>query len=361
MLASVVLAACGAGGTEAAGDAPIASDGLRVVKVASGLGRITHATAPRSEPGRLYVVQKEGRVVVLDGGRVRSQPFLDIADVVGSEGNEQGLLSMAFHPDYPQTPLVYVNYTNRDGDTRVVELPVRNGVVARDRARELLQVAQPYANHNGGQVAFGPDGKLYVGMGDGGSAGDPENRAQNLDSPLGKVLRLDVDDPGARWELVAYGVRNPWRFSFDRSKGDLWIGDVGQGAWEEIDFLRRGARLPVNFGWDVREGTHSFEDKPFTPGGRVVGPVFEYSHSQGCSVTAGFVYRGQRVPGARGRYFLGDYCSGTVWSMRVANGRRVGLRREPFTLPQLTSFGEDARGELYLLSDDGSVFRLARS
>jgi glucose/arabinose dehydrogenase len=362
VLLAGLLAACGgsAGTGDAASVAPVGADGPRAVRIVSGLGRLTSATAAPSEPGRLYVVQKVGRVLLVQGRRVRSQPFLDLSDLVGSDANEQGLLSMVFHPDYPSRPRVYVNFTDRRGDTRVLELRVRGGRAVRAGARELLSVDQPYQNHNGGQLAFGPDGLLYVGMGDGGAGGDPENRAQSLSSRLGKLLRLDVDRPGADWQMVAYGLRNPWRFSFDRLTGDLWIGDVGQNAYEEIDYLPRRAGLPVNFGWDVLEGTHGFEDKPFTEGGRVVGPIFEYSHDNGCSVTGGYVYRGSRLPSIRGRYFFGDYCSGIVWSMVVRNGRRAGLRREAFRVSTLTSFAEDARGELYLISDDGSVYRLAR-
>jgi glucose/arabinose dehydrogenase len=196
-------------------------------------------------------------------------------------------------------------------------------------------------------------------MGDGGAGGDPENRAQDLSERLGKLLRLDVDRPGAEWELVAYGLRNPWRFSFDRETGDLYIGDVGQGAWEEIDFLRGGARGLVNFGWDAFEGNHVYEEKEPNGAGRLVAPVAEYSHDAGCSVTGGYVYQGEAVPAARGRYFYGDFCSGIVWSTEVRDGEVSRPRREPFTVDSLASFGEDARGELYLVSLDGAVYRLA--
>jgi glucose/arabinose dehydrogenase len=196
-------------------------------------------------------------------------------------------------------------------------------------------------------------------MGDGGSGGDPENRAQNLSSRLGKLLRLDVSREGARWELVAYGLRNPWRFSFDRETGDLWIGDVGQGEIEEIDYLPRDHQGLVNFGWDVFEGSRPFEDKEPNPRGELVGPVAEYDHGEGCSVTGGFVYRGEAIPAAQGRYFYGDYCSGNVWSLALRDGRATDVRRHDFTVEGLSSFGEDAAGELYLVSLDGQVFRLA--
>jgi glucose/arabinose dehydrogenase len=331
---------------------------LRLVKVASGLASPVFVTATASEPGRLYVVEQAGRVRVLQAGRLLPDPFLDIVSEVRS-GGEQGLLSLAFHPRYASNRLFYVNYTNRNGDTRVVEYRARaNGEP--ERVRELLAVEQPYSNHNGGQLAFGKDGQLYVGMGDGGSGGDPENRAQNLDSRLGKILRLDVDRPGADWQIAGYGLRNPWRLSFDRRTGDLYIGDVGQGEWEEIDYLRR-SRLDelANYGWDVFEGTHSFENKSPNGAGSLVRPIYEYSHNQGCSVTGGYVYRGARVKSAKGRYFFGDYCSGTIWSLVVRNGKATKVKRHPFKVQQLTSFGENARGELFLVSQGGTIYRLA--
>jgi glucose/arabinose dehydrogenase len=291
-------------------------------------------------------------ILVLEGEELGEEPFLDVRDLVTS-GGEQGLLSVAFHPDYEQNRLFYVNYTDLQGDTRVVEYEATGG--PQTRRRELLFVDQPYANHNGGQVVFGPDGLLYVGMGDGGSGGDPENRAQNLSSRLGKLLRLDVSREGATWEMVAYGLRNPWRFSFDRETGDLWIGDVGQGEIEEVDYLPRDTQGLVNFGWDVLEGTQPFEDKEPNPRGELVGPVAEYGHDQGCSITGGFVYRGQRIPAARGLYFYGDYCSGLVWTFDPEEER---IRLLPFEVQGLSSFGEDAAGELYLVTLDGALFRL---
>jgi glucose/arabinose dehydrogenase len=319
-----------------------------------------HVSAPRSQPGRLYVVEQAGRILLAVNGRLRA-PFLDIRPLVQS-GGEQGLLSVAFHPAYAKNRRFYVDYTDKNGDTRVVEYRAnRAGTAALPRtARQLLFVKQPYANHNGGQLAFGPDGRLYVGMGDGGSGGDPENRAQNLREFLGKLLAIDPLRRGARWQIVGYGLRNPWRFSFDRANGDLYIADVGQGAWEEIDYLPRRSPGLENYGWDVFEGRARFENKAPNPAGRLVGPIEVYGHDQGCSVTGGFVYRGAAVPAARGRYFYGDYCSGNVWSLRVQGGRAVDVRREPFTIADLSSFGEDARGELYATSLSGRVWRLAR-
>jgi glucose/arabinose dehydrogenase len=337
--------------------APGSGRGLRLVRVTAGLDSPVHATSAPGEPDRLYVVERGGRIRVLEGGRLLSEPFLDIHEQV-TAGGEQGLLSVAFHPDYGQNRLFYVDYTDVRGDTVVEEYRARDGAPP-EPVRELLYVDQPYANHNGGQLAFGPDGLLYVGMGDGGAGGDPANVSQKLSSPLGKLLRLDVNREGADWEVAGYGLRNPWRFSFDRETGDLWIGDVGQSELEEIDFSAAGRRGLVNYGWDVFEGSQVYEDKDPNPAGRLVRPIAEYSHSEGCSVTGGHVYRGEDVPAARGRYFYGDYCSGFVWSLVERDGQASDVQRARFEVPGLSSFGEDARGELYLVSLDGSLYRLA--
>ncbi|MGH3028162.1 MAG: PQQ-dependent sugar dehydrogenase, partial [Gaiellaceae bacterium] len=259
--------------------------------------------------------------------------------------------------EYETNRLFYVNFTGPQGDTRVREYRADGPQPVATRV--VLIVSQPYENHNGGQLVFGPDGLLYVGMGDGGSGGDPENRAQELSSRLGKLLRLDVDTPGADWEMVGLGLRNPWRFSFDRATGDLWIGDVGQNAIEEVDFVAADQVGEVhNFGWDVFEGSAPFEDKPLTPTGAVVDPITEYTHDDGCSITGGFVYRGAAVRRqAWGRYFFGDYCSGKIWSI-AREGRRVSRRGHPFEVANLTSFAEDSQGELYILSAGGTIFRL---
>jgi glucose/arabinose dehydrogenase len=329
---------------------------LKLTRVATGLDAPDDLASTPGEPNRLYVVEQRGRIRVIENGRLSPEPFLDITSAVQS-GGEQGLLSVAFHPDYADNGLFYVDYTDLDGDTRVVEFKAR-GAEAPARKRELLFVDQPYANHNGGQLAFGPDGRLYVGMGDGGSGGDPENRAQNLDERLGKLLSLDVDEKGSAWRIEGYGLRNPWRFSFDRETGDLWIADVGQGEWEEIDHTLQGEPGLENYGWDVFEGGHRYEDKDPNPRGRLVMPVAEYSHDHGCSVTGGFVYRGKGTPAAQGRYFYGDYCSGNVWSLALRDGKATGIRRHRFRVDALSSFGEDAAGELYLVSFEGNVFRL---
>jgi glucose/arabinose dehydrogenase len=376
---AAALAACSGDGSRSAAPSDAASGGtavgpdpeterepaqaeeqarFRLVRVASGLSSPVHLAAAPGEPGRLYVVEQAGRIRVIQAGRVLSRPFLDIRSIVAS-GGERGLLSVAFHPRYASNRLFYVDYTDVEGDTRVVEYRARAGGQP-VRVRQLLFVDQPYANHNGGQLAFGPDGNLYVGMGDGGSGGDPENRAQNLGSTLGKLLRRNVGATSSSWQVVGYGLRNPWRFSFDRRTGDLYIGDVGQNDWEEIDFTPRSSPGLENYGWDVFEGTHRFEDKSPNSAGRLVAPVVEYNHDLGCSVTGGFVYRGSAVPAARGRYFYGDYCSGTIWSFVMQNGRATDRRRHSFRVGALSSFGEGPGGELYVVSQEGLIFRLAR-
>ncbi|MBD0338025.1 MAG: PQQ-dependent sugar dehydrogenase [Thermoleophilia bacterium] len=351
MLAALLALACGAGAT---GQRP---DALGLVRVVGGLSAPVHVAAPRSEPGRLYVVEQAGRIRVVERGRV-VRTFLDIRGLVAS-GGERGLLSVAFHPAYAQNRRFYVNYTDTAGHTRVVEYRSNGRAAILRSRRQLVRIVQPYSNHNGGQLAFGPNGRLYVGMGDGGSGGDPQNQAQNRSSLLGKLLTINVDRRGARPLISAIGLRNPWRFSFDRATGDLYLGDVGQNAWEELDYVPR-ARLGrlQNYGWSRFEGRVQYSDRALA-GGELVMPVHVYPNGGGnCSVTGGFVYRGTRVAAAKGRYFFGDYCSGTVWSFRISGGEARDVRRHGFRVSAFSSFGEDARGELYLVSQSGTVFRL---
>jgi len=347
-LAVLALAACGGG---SATDESSGQGGYRFAQIGSGFDQPVHVTAPRSEPGRLYVVEQTGRIRIVRNGRVTGT-LLDLRSQVSCCG-EQGLLSVAFHPRYARNRKYYVNYTDRNGDTRVVEY------TGGRRLRQVLFVDQPYSNHNGGQLMFGPDRRLYVGMGDGGSGGDPENRAQNLGSRLGKLLAINVDRRGARPQIVGYGLRNPWRFSFDRRTGDLYIGDVGQNSWEEVDFTPRRSPGVENYGWDVYEGRSRFEPKAPNPRGRLVFPIAVYSLGGGfCAVSGGFVYRGRTVPSAAGRYFYGDNCTGTIWSLRVVGGRARSARKERFTLPGISSFGEDAAGELYAVTLNGRLWKL---
>lgn len=331
--------------------------------IASGLQRPVDLQPDGS--GRLFVIEKAGRIRIIENGQLLNASFLDITDRVGSRGNEQGLLGLAFHPQYGENGWFYVNYTDTNGDTVLARFQASSVANRSDPGSELrlLGADQPYPNHNGGALAFGPDGYLYAGLGDGGAAGDPQGNAQSLDTLLGKILRLDVDSgepyaiPGDNPfgnEIWAYGLRNPWRLSFDTATGDLYIGDVGQGEWEEIDFLAAGSAGGANFGWDHREGAHDYEGGG--PAG-MIDPVAEYSHPEGgCSVTGGYVYRGA-MPEWNGIYLYGDYCTGIIWGLfrSVAGWQEQQLFDVDVTI---TSFGQDENGEVYLVSDSGSIHRL---
>lgn len=327
--------------------------------------------------GRLLVVEQGGVITIVQNGSTLPDPFLDISSRVTREGNEQGLLGIALHPDFQNNRFFYLNYTGLNGDTVIAryEATADNPNRADPNSEKVLfTVEQPYANHNGGVLAFGPDGYLYIGLGDGGSAGDPQGNGQSLDTLLGKILRIDVDngDPyaipadnpyvngGGRPEIWAYGLRNPWRFSFDLATGDLYIGDVGQGEWEEIDFLPAGSPGGANFGWNYREGAHDYQGAS-SAGLTLQEPVAEYSHSQGCSVTGGFVYRGGELAEFQGVYLYTDYCSGKMWSLLRAGD--TWQTRELFqTGMTITSYGQDRSGALYVLDQtSGSVYRLERS
>jgi glucose/arabinose dehydrogenase len=333
-----------------------------------------YVTQPEGEPD-LFVVEQTGRVMRLPGGEGEPEVFLDLSDRV-SDGSEQGLLSVAFAPDYTTSGLFYVDYTDVDGDTRVVEYRRKPSGEAADpdSARELLRVDQPFDNHNGGLVMLGPDGHLYVGLGDGGSGGDPQRNGQDLSTPLAKILRIDPrpsgsapygipagnpfsDETGARPEIYSYGLRNPWRFSFDRETGDLWIGDVGQSAFEEIDGVSRGEGAGANFGWSAFEGEVPFNDDQTAPGH--VPPVLTYGRDRGCSVTGGYVVRDRALPTLYGRYLYGDYCEGQLRSFTARPDREATDDRPLGPLvPALSSFGEDASGRVYITSLEGPVYRL---
>jgi glucose/arabinose dehydrogenase len=332
---------------------------LSIQPYVHGLSALTAIASTPVEPNRLYAVEQVGTIKYIVNGRAAGT-FLDIRDRVLS-GGEQGLLSVAFSPGYAKNHRFYVNYTDKQGNTRVVEFRSRNGVGVKSSARQLLFVRQPYPNHNGGELQFDRNGFLYVGMGDGGSGGDPGNRAQRMNDRLGKLLRINPLQRRAKWKIVALGLRNPWRFSFDRANGDLYIADVGQNNWEEIDYRPRAqiGRL-ANYGWHVYEGRARYSTSTPLGPGQLVAPVFVYSHAGGnCSVTGGYVYRGSAVPAAVGRYFFGDYCSGDVWSLRIQGGQAVDVRREPFRVGTLSTFGVDTAGELYLGNGGGDISKLA--
>ncbi|MBO8141153.1 MAG: PQQ-dependent sugar dehydrogenase [Firmicutes bacterium] len=347
-----------------------------------------HITYAPGDPNHLWIVEQPGtvRVYDLESDLLLPTPFLSIPEQLAA-GGERGLLSLAFHPDFQDNGRFFVNYTDRAGNTQVVEYRVGSDPLVADpaTARRLLTIEQPAPNHNGGMMAFGPDGYLYIGTGDGGRAGDPWNNAQNLGTLLGKLLRIDVDRgvpygippdnpfagrPGARGEIWAYGLRNPWKFSFDRATGDLYIADVGQNLWEEINFEPAAHSGGRNYGWNRMEGAHCY------PGGSrcdtrgLVMPVAEYRHrpDMGCSITGGYVYRGRAIPKLYGYYVFSDYCSGRIWAMSTAPAAAYGQGGAPGgmwpyedlarTSFRITAFGEDLAGELYVADHSGRVFRL---
>jgi glucose/arabinose dehydrogenase len=343
--------------------------------IATGLDQpvaLTHAGDTR-----LFITEQTGTIRIYDALGLRATPFLDIRSIVLSNG-ERGLLSVAFHPRYRDNGFFYVYYTNRNGDNNLARYQVTSDPDRADPASGtiLLTIPHPsFANHNGGQLQFGPDGFLYIGTGDGGSGGDPNNNAQNLNQLLGKILRIDVDHglpytippsnpfatrPGARGEIWAYGVRNPWRFSFDRVTGDLWIGDVGQDAFEEVDFQPATSIGGENYGWRKMEGKHCYNPSSNCVDAGVVLPLLEYSHSGGaCSISGGYRYRGTQIPSLQGSYLYGDYCTGTISKASQSGTSWVSTTLFATTI-RISAFGEDISGELYVMDvAKGIVYRIA--
>jgi glucose/arabinose dehydrogenase len=321
---------------------------------------------------RVFIVEQAGRIWEVADGQRLDPPFLDLHGQVGSDGNEQGLLGLAFHPHFAENREFFVNYTDRAGDTVIARFTMSPETGRADPASEtqLLKIEQPYANHNGGGLAFGPDGYLYIGTGDGGSGGDPLGNGQSLATLLGKILRIDVDGDEsyaipsdnpfassgeAYQEIWAYGLRNPWRFAFDPATGDLYIGDVGQGDWEEVNFQPSTSPGGENYGWNVREALHSFSGDA-SPS--LVDPVAEYGHDQGCSVTGGVVVRDPGLPEWNGVYLYGDYCSGRVWGLLRGEAAIWQSQLLFDTDFNVTAFGQDAAGGVYLLDQRGGVYRL---
>ncbi len=351
--------------------------GYSWTRITSGLELPVDIQSAGDGSGRLFIVEKRGRILIFQNGSLLGSPFLDIQDKVDSQNIEEGLLGLAFHPHYTSSGLFYVNYVDLNGNTVIASFHVStNNPNRADPASEvdLLHVNQPYSNHKGGGLAFGPDGYLYIGLGDGGSEGDPLRNGQNLQTLLGKMLRINVDagvpfaipsdNPFARAggspEIWAFGLRNPWRFSFDRLTGGLYIGDVGQDTWEEIDFVPSGAPGGLNFGWSNYEGNHPYHDQP-PASTSFTFPVAEYSHANGCAVTGGYVYRGVALPAWQGVYVYGDYCSGIVWGL-IHSGPDSWQTKILFhTGAAITTFGEDDAGELYLSDyNTGSILQLVR-
>lgn len=370
----------------------IAQAGVGTELVADGFERPVWVGAPDSVKGKIWVMEQAGTVWIVDlkTGKKAEEPFLKIVPKVERKGNEQGLLGLAFAPDFAESGRYYVNYNEKGGETQIVRFVTEDGKTTDpDSGETIFQYDQPYANHNGGWLDFGPDGLLYVATGDGGSANDPKNLSQDLGSPLGKLLRLDVTGKegykpaegnafagvdGALPEIHAFGLRNPWRCSFDAETGDFWIGDVGQNAWEEINVVKGNKTGGLNFGWRLREGDIK------TPGrkGKEIGgkipenyhaPIYVYAHgsggTQGLSVTGGYVYRGSAVPDLKGRYIFADYQNPRIWSLREKGGKSTdfqdhtkALQPDGGRISLISSFGEDASGELYITDLTGPVYKI---
>jgi glucose/arabinose dehydrogenase len=386
IFAALAALLCLAAGAQAAGARPAgraaAAASFRLVPVAKGLSSPVYVT---SAPGdkRLFAVEQEGTIRTVRNGKVSAKPYADLRSFVSS-GGERGLLSVAFHPNFAKNGQLYVYFTNKQGNETIWELHAKPGAASvLPGHRQLLEIADPEPNHNGGQLQFGPDGMLYFGDGDGGGGGDQHGAHGNGQNPgvlLGKISRIDVDTrtgglpygipkdnpfvgkAGWRPEIWALGLRNPWRFSFDSANGDLWIGDVGQDKWEEVDHLKHGVG-GINFGWNRYEGRHDFNTSTPLAGGQLRMPVAEYGHAQesSCSITGGYVYRGPKLSGLSGRYVYADYCSGKMWTLATSGGapREVSSVVSDAGVKSITSFGEDGSGILYVCSSDGTLYRFA--
>jgi glucose/arabinose dehydrogenase len=365
-------------GSDATSTVPIGS-GVRLAEVATGLSFPLYLTTPPGDAHRLFIVEKTGAIRILKDGTLLPTPFLDLTAQV-SGGSEQGFLGLAFPPDYATSGRFVVHYTDPAGNTRLSVFQLSGDPDVANPASEqvILTAEQPFSNHNGGQIAFGPDGFLYLGLGDGGGGNDPQGRGQDLSDLLGSILRLDVSpgnsytvpadnpfvgqQPATRAEIWSYGLRNPWRFSFDRATGDLYIGDVGQDLLEEIDVApaSEGSGKGLNYGWSIMEGNRCLGGGSCDQSGLTL-PVYQYSHAGGnCSVIGGYVDRGSAIPDLQGTYFFGDFCTGAVHSLRYAQGAAADVTDWPalHTSGPLTSFGEDDAGELYVLESSGRVSRI---
>lgn len=364
-----------------------------------GLNKPVYVTAPEGEIEPLFIVEQRGIILQYSKGKLNPLPILDISDRIHNPklpGDERGLLGMALHPEFKINGRLYLNYINLESNTIIAEFQADLETFKTDSATEkiILEINQPYSNHNGGQLAFGPDGMLYIGMGDGGSGGDPKGNAQNLGSLLGKILRIDVDgektifpadNPSLQVSetkpgIWVYGLRNPWRFSFDRLTGDLYIGDVGQNSFEEINSTPFNESAGSNFGWNIMEGNHCYPPESNCNDSGFVLPVFEYPnnanyfktligldqpHVKGCSVTGGYVYRGTKIPELNGHYFFGDYCTGKIWSFKLEDGIAAQFKDWDELIfdsgqPMISSFGEDGTGELYLIDHGGIIYKMKK-
>ncbi len=357
----------------ASGEQAYAQTALTVEKIQGGITNPTFVVSPPGDTARLFILEQDGLIKIIKNGTLLETPFLDVSGI-SSSGGERGLLGLAFHPDYALNGHFYINYTDNGGDTRVDRGKVSDNpdIAEPDSLVNIITIDQPYSNHNGGMIAFGPtDGYLYIGMGDGGSAGDPGNRAQDPSTLLGKMLRIDIDgdfpysvpstnpyynNPDTLGEIWAFGVRNPWRWSFDRETADMYMGDVGQNEWEEINFQPASSSGGENYGWRLKEGTHCYNPPTDCDPGGLTDPITEYDHNPECSITGGYVYRGCAIPDLQGTYFYADYCSDRIWSFRYdgANITDSMERTSELVPPEgsyagISSFGQDALGELYIV------------
>jgi len=360
-----------------------AGPNIEVKQILAGLTKPVAITHAGDGSGRLFITLQGGKILIYDGRQILSNPFLDISSLV-STGGEQGLLSVAFHPEYANNGSLYVNYTNKDGATVIARYRVSSdpNVAEPASAAILLTVPQPFENHNGGQLQFGPDGYLYIGLGDGGSSGDPSNLAQNPSELLGKMLRIDVDgsfpytippdnpfvsNVQAREEIWAMGLRNPWRFSFDRQTGDMFIADVGQINWEELNFQPSGSVGGENYGWRFMEASHCYEPAINCNNGSLVQPILEYAHTLGnCSITAGYRYRGSKNPKLYGQYLYGDFCSGRIWGAFIDETGSWASTEVLDTEYRISAFGEDESGEIYFAhwtpnDNNGAIYLISQT
>jgi glucose/arabinose dehydrogenase len=374
-LSLILAAGASSCGSDAGPNPP--GTGARLSEVVAGLSFPIYLTSPPGDLNRLFIVERAGVVRIVKDGSLLPAPFLDISGQVSTAG-EQGLFALAFDPDYGATGRFLVHYTDLAGDTRLSYFQVSSDPDIADGASEqvVLSADQPFNNHNGGQVTFGPDGFLYLGLGDGGASGDPGGRGQDLSELLGSILRIDVRSaspyaipidnpflgvPNARAEVWSYGLRNPWRFSFDRATGDLYIADVGEGRYEEVDVspVSAGTGRGLNYGWNRMEGAHCFGGSSCDQTGLTL-PTFEYSHNEGCSITGGYVYRGSAIPTLQGLYFFADFCGGWVRSFRYDGATATELTEWPSLSAggTIVSFGEDANGELYVIEEGGRVLKV---
>ena len=375
VVALASLVACNSG-------SPIPTDNFQAERVFSDLSfqEMTNLVQPGDTDDLIFITEQRGVIYAFSANNSQQADiFLDITDRVNRGGDEEGLLGLAFDPDYQGNGYFYVYYSAADPRRSVLSrfsLDQENTNIADPQSEVvIMEVAQPYSNHNGGQLAFGPDGYIYIGLGDGGSGGDPLGNGQNLSTLLGSILRIDVsglsapgdyeipaDNPfvgieGARPEIWAYGLRNPWRFSFDSETGLLWAGDVGQNLWEEIDIISKGA----NYGWNIMEGFHCYSPSTDCNQSGLTLPVVEYGRSQGCSVTGGYVYRGAQIASLQGHYIYGDYCSGNIWALAYDGSAVTENKLLVDSSLSITSFGVDVTGNLYILDRQGGIYTLVQT